>query len=205
MLLDIVKDRPPAKHVLSGPGNPVYAHTLLDFTNPLATASTRKVFNKILGDTIIMDDLPTAIEFMKKYNTGRFNCPTILTRDGRRLMGDGIIGGRQTRMPDRIPLWFGLAPCAELSQIRAQLRRLPILKKKMEEVEGVERTDRARLEKLREDYDQVKAELQQWQEERKELLERLGALSTLEKNSAPRTRLMEGQGDQVMPKRARRN
>jgi chromosome segregation ATPase len=79
MLLDLIKDSTlTLEHaVLRGQGNPVYAQSLLKYDPDKPSACITKVFNKILGNTIIMDDLSTATEFMKNYNrTSRFQCPT---------------------------------------------------------------------------------------------------------------------------------
>ncbi|OXA41921.1 structural maintenance of chromosomes flexible hinge domain-containing protein 1 [Folsomia candida] len=188
MLLDIIKDHPPWDNNLHGEGNPIYAHRLLQFTNPSPKAQelTKKVFNKVLGDTIIIDNIESATKYMGLRNaSGAPACPTILTRDGRRLYGDGIIGGKSTRAPPQNRYMFGLAPTSELVQIRERLKILPSLKKAMEGLENAERVDGPENAALREDVDKLRTEINKLEMQRAELKKKLNHLTDQSSKGLP--------------------
>uniref|UniRef100_A0AAQ4REA0 Structural maintenance of chromosomes flexible hinge domain containing 1 n=1 Tax=Gasterosteus aculeatus aculeatus TaxID=481459 RepID=A0AAQ4REA0_GASAC len=93
----------PLPHIRNGralfdpPGNPVYAIDLLHF--PSDPQSCRTAFKSILGNTILMDDLNSANHYRKAVVQHKMPCPTILTRQGDRISGNGKFGGAQNRAP----------------------------------------------------------------------------------------------------------
>uniref|UniRef100_A0AAQ4NWH7 Structural maintenance of chromosomes flexible hinge domain containing 1 n=1 Tax=Gasterosteus aculeatus aculeatus TaxID=481459 RepID=A0AAQ4NWH7_GASAC len=96
-------DNRPLPHIRNGralfdpPGNPVYAIDLLHF--PSDPQSCRTAFKSILGNTILMDDLNSANHYRKAVVQHKMPCPTILTRQGDRISGNGKFGGAQNRAP----------------------------------------------------------------------------------------------------------
>ncbi|XP_037311851.2 structural maintenance of chromosomes flexible hinge domain-containing protein 1 [Pungitius pungitius] len=97
------EDNRPLPHIRNGrslfdpPGNPVYALDLLLF--PSDPQSCRIAFKSILGNTILMDDLNSANSYRKAVVQHKMPCPTILTRQGDRISGNGKFGGAQNRAP----------------------------------------------------------------------------------------------------------
>ncbi|XP_060099927.1 structural maintenance of chromosomes flexible hinge domain-containing protein 1 [Heteronotia binoei] len=77
-------------------GNPVFARDLLTF--PEHQESCQTVFGLILGDTIIIDSLDAANHYRKEVVKIAY-CPTLLTREGDRIRGNGKFGGLQNKAP----------------------------------------------------------------------------------------------------------
>uniref|UniRef100_A0A8C3AR98 Structural maintenance of chromosomes flexible hinge domain containing 1 n=1 Tax=Cyclopterus lumpus TaxID=8103 RepID=A0A8C3AR98_CYCLU len=77
------------------PGNPVHAMDLLQY--PHNPENCIIAFKNILGDTILIDDLDSAINYRKAVVQNKLPCPTILTRQGDRVSAKGKFGGAQNK------------------------------------------------------------------------------------------------------------
>ncbi|XP_034285438.1 structural maintenance of chromosomes flexible hinge domain-containing protein 1 isoform X2 [Pantherophis guttatus] len=77
-------------------GNPVFARNLLIF--PEHKENCQIVFETLLGNTIIIDNLEAANHYRKEVVKTTY-CPTILTRQGDRIRNNGKFGGRQNKAP----------------------------------------------------------------------------------------------------------
>jgi len=136
MILDIIRDVPANwNQTVMGPGNPVYALSLLQFKRSDCAASIEKVFNRLLSNVIVVDDLPSATSFMRQHNANKGNstCPTLLTRDGYRLLSTGIMGGDSNKVPESLRWKMGMAACPKLYRTQQELTLLPKLKKAIQE------------------------------------------------------------------------
>ncbi|XP_054753736.2 structural maintenance of chromosomes flexible hinge domain-containing protein 1-like [Lytechinus pictus] len=111
--------RVPMKHGHTPSGNPVYARHLLRFTGH--EANCKIAFSLLLQDTILLDTLDDATAYRQsivKY----IHCPTLLTRDGNRIRGNGKFGGLQNRCPsDLRGCVFGEPPPKELESLEKQM------------------------------------------------------------------------------------
>ncbi|XP_054893848.1 structural maintenance of chromosomes flexible hinge domain-containing protein 1 [Poeciliopsis prolifica] len=87
------------RELFSPVGNPVCARNLLIYTTE--EESCELVFKTILGNTILMDDIESATNYRKAVIQKGNYCPTILTRDGNRLLFSGKFGGAQNKAPKR--------------------------------------------------------------------------------------------------------
>nr|XP_046226933.1 structural maintenance of chromosomes flexible hinge domain-containing protein 1 isoform X2 [Scatophagus argus] len=106
MALDNVYVHPmnrPLPHIRNGqplfdpPGNPIYARELL--ICPRDKKSCKTVFKKVLGDTILIDDLDSANSYRKAVVQNKIPCPTILTRQGDRISAKGEFGAHNKAPP----------------------------------------------------------------------------------------------------------
>ncbi|KAI1297262.1 Structural maintenance of chromosomes flexible hinge domain-containing protein 1 [Halotydeus destructor] len=131
-----------ARHAnISVTGNPVFARTLLDF--PKDEPNCKIVFASLLGDTILMDSLEDALRYRRQIvKLPNMQCPTIVTRDGRRLRNNGKFGGLGNKMPSDVAALrqgvFGLAPNRNIAIERAvieNLRKLQSFSRKVEEAD----------------------------------------------------------------------
>lgn len=104
VILDCVKDIPDmdwgAHDQLQGQGNPIYARSLLNIIQGANIRLVKKALNAVLGNPVFIDNLESATKFMQVYNQ-RGTCPTIITRDGKRLSSKGIVGGKRNTAPPR--------------------------------------------------------------------------------------------------------
>ncbi|XP_034718465.1 structural maintenance of chromosomes flexible hinge domain-containing protein 1 isoform X1 [Etheostoma cragini] len=87
------------------PGNPVFARDLLIY--PRDQESCYTAFKSILGETILIDDLESGTSYRKEVIQYKMPCPTILTRQGERILAKGKFGGAQNKAPVNIPIVFG--------------------------------------------------------------------------------------------------
>jgi hypothetical protein len=110
----------PYQHLRSVRGNPVYARTLLKFTKD--PESCKIIFGSLLGDTLIIDTLDQAIDYRNQL-AQKQSCPTILTRDGRRLMKNGRVDSMSSN-PNLHIGFFGLAPNPEIAVINTEINVL---------------------------------------------------------------------------------
>uniref|UniRef100_A0A8B9H6L9 Structural maintenance of chromosomes flexible hinge domain containing 1 n=1 Tax=Astyanax mexicanus TaxID=7994 RepID=A0A8B9H6L9_ASTMX len=78
-------------------GNPVFVRDLLIF--PEHEENCNKVFSTVVGDTILVDDLDSANHYRKGVVQNKVQCPTLLTRQGERIRGNGKFGGLQNKAP----------------------------------------------------------------------------------------------------------
>uniref|UniRef100_A0A8D3CS64 Structural maintenance of chromosomes flexible hinge domain containing 1 n=1 Tax=Scophthalmus maximus TaxID=52904 RepID=A0A8D3CS64_SCOMX len=79
------------------PGNPVLARELL--MSPQEGESCDIVFQNILKETILIDDLDSANNYRREVVQNKMPCPTILTRNGERVSAIGKFGGAQNKAP----------------------------------------------------------------------------------------------------------
>ncbi|KAF0024928.1 hypothetical protein F2P81_021809 [Scophthalmus maximus] len=79
------------------PGNPVLARELL--MSPQEGESCDIVFQNILKETILIDDLDSANYYRREVVQNKMPCPTILTRNGERVSAIGKFGGAQNKAP----------------------------------------------------------------------------------------------------------
>ncbi|XP_029955425.1 structural maintenance of chromosomes flexible hinge domain-containing protein 1 [Salarias fasciatus] len=107
----------PLPHIQRGrplfdpPGNPVLARELLIY--PQHEQSCKMVFQNLLGDTILIDDLDSANQYRRMVVQKKIYCPTILTRQGDRVESKGIFGGAQNKAPPMDRLKVLAAPFPE--------------------------------------------------------------------------------------------
>ncbi|XP_063155220.1 structural maintenance of chromosomes flexible hinge domain-containing protein 1 [Candoia aspera] len=77
-------------------GNPVFARHSLIF--PEHKENCQAVFEMLLGNTIIIDNLDAANRYRKEV-VKMTHCPTLLTREGDRICSNGKFGGLQNKAP----------------------------------------------------------------------------------------------------------
>ncbi|XP_053101695.1 structural maintenance of chromosomes flexible hinge domain-containing protein 1 isoform X3 [Hemicordylus capensis] len=77
-------------------GNPVFARNLLIF--PEHSLNCQTVFGMLLSDTIIIDNMDAANHYRTEV-VKIAHCPTLLTREGDRIRGNGKFGGLQNKAP----------------------------------------------------------------------------------------------------------
>lgn len=110
-------------------GNPVYLRSMLHF--PKEAENCKIVFTSLLGDTLLMDSLDDALEY-RGHIVKSANCPTILTRDGRRLRSNGKFGGVGNNAPagpeDLKFGVFGLAPNKNIAVIKKKIENLKVFR-----------------------------------------------------------------------------
>ncbi|XP_044149498.1 structural maintenance of chromosomes flexible hinge domain-containing protein 1 [Bufo gargarizans] len=120
----------PLPHIRNGAscfeatGNPVYARDLLVFSENKEQCEI--VFGMLLGDTIILDNLDAANNYRKQL-VQFCQCPTLLTRDGERIRGNGKFGGVQNKAPSIRQLGkmvFGAPRPSEFETVSAEIELL---------------------------------------------------------------------------------
>ncbi|CAK6970217.1 structural maintenance of chromosomes flexible hinge domain-containing protein 1 isoform X2 [Scomber scombrus] len=94
--------------VFNPPGNPMFAKDLLIY--PGEKESCEIVFKNILRDTILIDDLDSANHYRRAVVQNKMPCPTILTRQGDMISGQGMFGGAQNKAPPIRDLQVFAAP-----------------------------------------------------------------------------------------------
>ncbi|KAM3839535.1 structural maintenance of chromosomes flexible hinge domain-containing protein 1 isoform 2-T2 [Vipera latastei] len=94
--LDWNRPLPHERNCFNPIGNPVFARNLLIF--PEHKESCQMVFEMLLGNTIIIDNLNAATHYRKEV-VKMTRCPTLLTRDGYRIHNNGKFGGLQNKAP----------------------------------------------------------------------------------------------------------
>ncbi|CAN9506377.1 unnamed protein product [Ophioblennius macclurei] len=104
------------------PGNPVLARELLIY--PQDEQSCKIVFQNLLGETILIDDLDSATQYRRMIVQKKLYCPNILTRQGERVNAKGIFGGRQNKAPPMDRLKVFAAPFPENYHIIEEQKKL---------------------------------------------------------------------------------
>ncbi|XP_039206965.1 structural maintenance of chromosomes flexible hinge domain-containing protein 1 isoform X2 [Crotalus tigris] len=94
--LDWNRPLPHERNCFNPIGNPVFARNLLIF--PEHKESCQIVFEMLLGNTIIIDNLDAATHYRKEV-VKTTHCPTLLTREGDRIRSNGKFGGFQNKAP----------------------------------------------------------------------------------------------------------
>ncbi|XP_030830808.1 structural maintenance of chromosomes flexible hinge domain-containing protein 1 [Strongylocentrotus purpuratus] len=130
--------RVPMKHGQTPSGNPVYARHLLKFTGH--EANCRIAFSLLLQDTVLLDTLDDATAYRQSI-VKHIHCPTLLTRDGNRIRGNGKFGGFQNRCPsDLRGCVFGEPPPKQLESLEKQMAILEQI------IHAIKRREQAQVE-----------------------------------------------------------
>lgn len=104
-------------------GNPVFARELLIY--PQHKEQCEAVFKNLLGNTIVIDDLQSANQYRRAVVQRKMKCPTILTREGGKVSGNGIFGGSQNRAPPIGRLTaFGAPPPRQHQTLKEEIELL---------------------------------------------------------------------------------
>ncbi|XP_030830523.1 structural maintenance of chromosomes flexible hinge domain-containing protein 1-like [Strongylocentrotus purpuratus] len=126
----------PTQHRRTPSGNPVYARHLLRFTGH--EAYCRIAFSLLLHDTVLLDTLIDA----KAYRQSIVNyipCPTLLTRKGDCIRGNGKFGGLENHCPlDLRGRVFGEPPPKQLKSLEKQMEILEQIMHAMESRELIQ-------------------------------------------------------------------
>jgi len=101
--------------------------------NHAQEAQAQKCFDTFLGDTLLVDNIDAAKQLMNTVNNDeRFNyrCPTILTRDGRRLNRNAVLGGDRNTAPtwERLYHKMWLAKPRTIDAFEDSIKKLEVLK-----------------------------------------------------------------------------
>eukprot|EP00057_Strongylocentrotus_purpuratus_P003961 XP_003727734.1 PREDICTED: structural maintenance of chromosomes flexible hinge domain-containing protein 1 [Strongylocentrotus purpuratus] len=111
----------PIKQGQTPSGNPVYARHLLRFTGH--EEHCKIAFSLLLQDTVLLDTLNDATAYRQSI-VKHIPCPTLLTRDGKRIRGNGKFGGRENQCPSdllKMGRVFGEPPPKQLESLKEQM------------------------------------------------------------------------------------
>ncbi|KAM9827309.1 structural maintenance of chromosomes flexible hinge domain-containing protein 1 [Neosynchiropus ocellatus] len=185
--------------IFAAQGNPVHARRLLIYQQDVR--SCELTFKNILGDTILMDDLDSALHYRREVVQRKMPCPTILTRKGDRVSGRGKFGGRQNRAPTHDFPKFGAPPPIERKVL---LEDIDVLSKYQEALEKMEKAQKDLDQHMEEMNSAEMARLRKEVEEKKRQVEEISRqLASTRLQPAKRSSLVVGDPSGVGGKRPR--
>ncbi|XP_053716639.1 structural maintenance of chromosomes flexible hinge domain-containing protein 1 isoform X1 [Synchiropus splendidus] len=195
----------PLPHIRNGSpifpaqGNPVHARELLIYQKD--ARSCELTFRNILGDTILMDDLDSALHYRREVVQRKMPCPTILTRKGDRVSGRGKFGGRQNRAPTSDFPMFGAPPPREHQVLLEDIDALSKYQEALEKKEEAQKEQERHMEKM--NSAEMASLRKEVEEKRRQVEEISRQLASTRNQPAKRSSLVVGEPLGVSGKRPR--
>jgi len=175
-----------ARNKFVSKGNPIYAKNLLIFSKDVEDCKV--VFWKLLGDVIILDTLEDATTYRKEVVKYTY-CPTLLTRQGERILSSGKFGGQNNKAPpiEKLHAVFGQPMSSSYTKLSSLLESLLKYRDALESHQVASSKLKEYLNsKYSREFKQKQAECREMEAKLKELEKKLGTGITSASHSPSR-------------------